>query len=155
MKTKHLFGKAQRSIKHGLPLILSPRYFLMAQEIRKRYLEQLRCRPGNSSVATEQTCLIMKHMLSFLKIFLVFFVIIDTKRYFLFKTMRLITNILTHMRGFQRTGNISKSLTFLRTVLSLMAQRKFGGIPDHAQLIIAIMKLLKNYVPHWGLLLIF
>lgn len=152
---KHLFGNAQHSIKHGLPLILSPRYFLMAQEIRKKYLEQLHCRQGNLSVATERTCLIMKHMLSFLQRFLAIFVIDNTKKYFLFKTMRPITNILSHMRGFQKTGNISKSLIFLRIVLRLMVQKKYGGILDHAQRIIVIMILLKSYVSHWGLLLIF
>ena len=127
----------------------------MAQEIRKKYLEQLRCRQGNLSDATERTSLIMKHMLSFLKIFLAIFVINNTKKYFLFKTMRPITNILTHMHGFQKTGNISKSLIFLRIVPSLMAQKKYGGILDHAQHIIAIMIRLKSYVPHWRLLLIF
>jgi hypothetical protein len=77
------------------------------------------------------------------------------KKYFLFKTMRPITNILTPTHGFQKTGNMSKSLISLRIVLSLMVQKKYGGILDHAQRIIAIMILLKSYVPHWGLLLIF
>lgn len=127
----------------------------MAQETRKRYLEQLRCRRGDLSVAAERTCSIMKHTLRFLKISLTIFVIDNTKRYFLSKTMRPTTNILTPMHGFQKTENILRFLIFLRIVQSLMVQKRYGGILDHAQRIIAIMILLKSYVPHWRLLLIF